>query len=56
MNDQNLIFNIQDDILLGLLSFRKIAEKYGVSLSVVNLAWDELCEQAEKNDPVSPYI
>lgn len=52
----NQFSNIQDDILLGVLSFRKIAEKYGVSMSVVNLAWDEICEQAEKNDPVSPYI
>lgn len=47
MNDQNLIFKIQDDIRLGVLSFAGIAKKYGVSMGDVQLAWDELCKQEQ---------
>lgn len=41
----NIVFAIQDDIRLGVLSFKLIAVKYGVSIHTVNMIWDEMCEQ-----------
>ena len=36
---------IQDQIRLGVMSFRQIAEYFHVSLSDVNTIWEEMCEQ-----------
>lgn len=41
----NITTAIQDDIRLGVISFAAIAAKYSVSLSAVNLIWDEMCQQ-----------
>jgi len=44
-----LIIDIQEDIELGVLSFRSIAKKYCVPISWVTTAWDSLCEQEQQN-------
>jgi DNA-binding transcriptional regulator YhcF (GntR family) len=36
---------IQNDIRLGCLSFKKIAHKHGVDINIVNMVWEELCER-----------
>jgi hypothetical protein len=41
----NLMIDLQNEILLGVLSFQGIAAKYQVPIAWVNLAWDELCRQ-----------
>jgi hypothetical protein len=41
----NLIVEIQEDIAIGVMSFKAIAEKHQVPLDWVNEAWDMLCEQ-----------
>ena len=46
----DLMLKLQEEICLGVLSFRGIAEKYQVSVYVVSLAWDELCRQEEFNN------
>ena len=42
---KNVMVDIQNDIIAGILSFKSIAEKHNVPFSWVNMAWDELCEQ-----------
>ena len=42
---KNLVFDIEDDIRLGVLSFKQIAEKYSVSAYVVEMVWEQMCEQ-----------
>ena len=42
---RDLIIDIQEEIILGVLSFAEIAQKYEVPMSWVNQAWDILCEQ-----------
>lgn len=42
---KNLMVDIQNDIIAGILSFGAIAEKHHVPMSWVNEAWDALCEQ-----------
>lgn len=42
---KNLVFDIEDDLRLGVLSFKQIAEKYSISIDVVNAVWEQLCEQ-----------
>lgn len=42
---KNLVFDIEDDIRLGVLSFKQIADKYSVSIDVVNMIWNDMCEQ-----------
>ena len=42
---RDLIIGIQEDIWVGVLSFREIALKHNVSIAWVNEAWDMLCEQ-----------
>jgi hypothetical protein len=42
--NSSLINNVQDDIRIGVLSFKAIANKYGITTSDVNLVWDQLCE------------
>ena len=44
-----LIIDIQEDIELGVLSFRSIAKKHNVPISWVTNAWDLLCEQEQQN-------
>ncbi len=39
------IFDIQDEIRRGDLSFADIAEQYDVPLDTVQLIFDEMCEQ-----------
>ena len=46
MTMSDIVIGIQEDIELGVLSFRAIAEKHDVPMSWVNEAWDMLCEQA----------
>jgi|LakMenEpi03Aug12_release.lakeMendotaPanAssembly.Ray.scaffolds.fasta_scaffold12354_12 hypothetical protein len=41
----NLIIDLQNELRLGVLSFKAIAKKYNVPIAWVNLAWDELCIQ-----------
>ena len=45
MSMRDLIIDIQNDILAGVLSFAEIAVKHEVPTSWVNEAWDLLCEQ-----------
>jgi len=42
---KNVMVDIQNDIIAGILSFKSIAEKHHVPFSWVNVAWDDLCEQ-----------
>ena len=42
---KNVMVDIQNDIIAGILSFKSIAEKHNVPFSWVNMAWDELSEQ-----------
>jgi len=44
-----LMISIQEDIELGVLSFRSIAEKHNVPISWVTAGWDLLCEQEQQN-------
>ena len=41
----DLMIDIQEDISLGVLSFKQIAEKHNVPTSWVDAAWEALCEQ-----------
>lgn len=50
---RDLIIDIQNDILLGILGFADIARKYEVPVSWVNEAWDMLCEQEAQAAPDS---
>lgn len=45
---RDLISDIQQDIQLGVLSFREIAEKHNVPFAWVNEAWDMLCEEEDQ--------
>ncbi len=42
---KNVMIEIQNDLIMGVLGFKAIAEKHGVSMDDVNVAWDDLCEQ-----------
>jgi hypothetical protein len=42
---KNVMIDIQNDIIMGVLGFKSIAEKHGVSMYEVNVAWNDLCEQ-----------
>jgi len=42
---KNVMIDIQNDIIAGILGFKSIAEKHQVPMSWVNMAWDALCEQ-----------
>lgn len=42
---KNIVFQIQDEIELGELTFRQIAEKFDVPLSTVDLIHGELMQQ-----------
>ena len=42
---KNIVFAIQDDIRQGVLSFRLIAAKHGVSIFVVMQINNEMLEQ-----------
>lgn len=43
MNDQTLVNKIEDDIRLGVISFKQIAIKHDVSYHFVNLIWEMMC-------------
>ena len=47
---RDLIIGIQEDIQLGVLSFREIALKHNVPFAWVNEAWDMLCEQEAEEE------
>lgn len=36
---------IQEQIRLGVMSFRQIAEYFNVTIADVNTIWEEMCEQ-----------
>lgn len=55
MSMRDLIIDIQDDILQGVLSFQAIAEKHEVPVSWVNEAWDMLCEQEAEAERFAGY-
>lgn len=40
-----LIFDIQKEIALGVLSFNAIALKHDVPISLVEDVWDQMCIQ-----------
>lgn len=40
----NIDIRIQEEIRLCVLSFDKIAEKYGTTYHHVNLVWEAMCE------------
>ena len=40
---KNLVYDIQEEIRLGVLSFAAIAKKYNVPQYIVNDVWDEMC-------------
>jgi hypothetical protein len=43
-NITRVVFSIEEDIRLGVLSFRKIAEKHHVPFSFVDTVWEQMCE------------
>jgi hypothetical protein len=47
--NKNVMVDIQNDIIVGILSFKSIAEKHNVPFSWVNVAWDVLCEQENED-------
>lgn len=55
MSVRDLIIDIQNDILAGVLNFSEIAFKHEVPLSWVNEAWDELCEQEAEAERFAGY-
>ena len=42
---KDFIFDIQEEVNEGTLTFRQIAEKYGVEYEVVVMVAEEYCEQ-----------
>lgn len=50
MKLKDLIMSIEDDIRVGSLSFRQIAEKYQVEFDMVNQVWEQMCEQESSED------
>ena len=44
---KDMIFDIQDEIRRGDLSFADIAEQYEVTMDVVQTIFDEMCEQEQ---------
>ncbi len=44
---KDIIIDIQEDIQKGKLTFSQIAEKYNVSIYVVNAIWQEMIDQEE---------
>ena len=55
MSMRDLIIDIQEDIQLGALSFRSIAEKHLVPFSWVEEAWDLLCQQEAEAERFAGY-
>ena len=47
---KDLIIDVQDSILRGQLSFRQIADMYGLSYADVNLIANEIIEQESDDD------
>jgi len=48
---KDMIFDIQDEIRAGDLSFADIAERYEVTMEVVQDIFDEMCLQEEEYEP-----
>jgi hypothetical protein len=46
--NSDTIFNVQEDIAEGKLSFRAIAYYYNISIDDVNTIWDEMCRQMDE--------
>lgn len=46
----DLAIDIEEDISLGVLDFRRIAEKYDIPVSWVNQIWEQMCEQENELD------
>jgi hypothetical protein len=55
MSMSDLVIDIQNDILAGVLSFAEIAQKHEVPSSWVNEAWDLLCEQEAEAEQYAGY-
>jgi len=55
MSMRDLIIDLQNEILLGALSFREIANKYEVPVAWVDEAWDMLCEQEAEAEQYAGY-
>ena len=45
MKVKNIVFDIESEIRIGVLSFPAIAKKYHVTLMFVNQVWEQMCEQ-----------
>lgn len=52
---RDLIIDIQNELILGVLSMSEIARKYEVPAYWVNEAWDLLCEQEAAAEQQSSY-
>jgi hypothetical protein len=46
--NSDTIFNVQEDIAGGKMSFRTIAYYYNISIDDVNTIWDEMCRQMDE--------
>jgi hypothetical protein len=47
---KDMIIDVQDSIRLGKLSFKQIADMYGLSYADVNLIANEIIEQESDDD------